>query len=97
MRQDLDKLVSELKRLGIRYNAARSLEWQDCGKIVKTNRKEEHNKIMWHAAFGGPRITLGWVVYDENIWEDIIEELTSEERAQGKEASYLNATDPANQ
>ena len=52
---------------------------------------------MWHAAFGGPRITLGWVVYDENIWEDIIEELTSEERAQGKEASYLNATDPANQ
>ena len=29
--------------------------------------------------------------------KDIIEELTSEERAQGKEASYLNATDPANQ
>ena len=29
--------------------------------------------------------------------EDISEELTSEERAQGKEASYLNATDPANQ
>ena len=46
---------------------------------------------MWHAAYGGPRITLGWVVFDEHIWEDIIEELTSEEVAQGKEATYLNS------
>ena len=46
---------------------------------------------MWHAAYGGPRITLGWVVIDEHIWEDIIEELTSEEVAQGKEATYLNS------
>ena len=60
-------------------------------KLGYYGKKEEHNKIMWHAAYGGPRITLGWVVFDENIWEDIIEELTSEEVAQGKEASYLNA------
>ena len=45
---------------------------------------------MWHAAYGGPRITLGWVVYDENIWEDIIEELTSEEKALGHEASFVS-------
>ena len=45
--RNLDKLVSELKRLGIRYNAARSLEWQDCGRIVETNRKEEHNKEVF--------------------------------------------------
>ena len=60
-------------------------------KLGYYGKKEEHNKIMWHAAYGGPRITLGWVVFDENIWEDIIEELTSEEVAQGQEATYLNS------
>ena len=60
-------------------------------KLGYYGKKEEHNKIMWHAAYGGPRITLGWGVFDEHIWEDIIEELTSEEVAQGKEATYLNS------
>lgn len=59
-------------------------------KLGYYGKKDEHNKIMWHAAYGGPRITLGWVVYDENIWADIIEELTSEERALGHEASFVN-------
>ena len=58
-------------------------------KLGYYGKKEEHNKIMWHAAYGGPRITLGWVVFDENIWEDIIEELTSEEKAQGESATFL--------
>ena len=58
-------------------------------KLGYYGKKEEHNKIMWHAAYGGPRITLGWVVFDENIWEDIIEELTSEEKAKGESATYL--------
>ena len=44
---------------------------------------------MWHAAFGGPRITLGWVVFDQNIWDDIVEELTSEEKAAGESANYI--------
>jgi hypothetical protein len=48
-------------------------------KLGYYGKKEEHDKIMWHAAFGGPRITLGFVVYDENIWADIVDELTSEE------------------
>ena len=65
-------------------------------KLGYYGKKEEHNKIMWHSAYGGPRITLGWVVFDEHIWEDIIEELTSEEVAQGKEATYLNS-DSGNQ
>ena len=65
-------------------------------KLGYYGKKDEHNKIMWHAAYGGPRITLGWVVFDEHIWEDIIEELTSEEVAQGKEATYLNS-DSGNQ
>ena len=65
-------------------------------KLGYYGAKDEHNKIMWHAAYGGPRITLGWVVRDENIWEDIIEELTSEEKAQGLEASYLNAPNHSN-
>ncbi len=45
-------------------------------KLGYYGEKKEHNKIMWHSAYGGPRITLGWVVYDENIWADIVEELT---------------------
>lgn len=60
-------------------------------KLGYYGKKTEHNKIMWHAAYGGPRITLGWVVFDENIWQDIIEEVTSEEVAQGQEAMYLNS------
>lgn len=48
-------------------------------KLGYYGKKEEHNKIMWHAAYGGPRITLGFVVFDENIWEDIVEEITSAE------------------
>ena len=60
-------------------------------KLGYYGKKEEHNKIMWHSAYGGPRITLGWVVFDENIWEDIIEEVTEAEREAGEEASYMNA------
>ena len=58
-------------------------------KLGYYGEKQEHNKIMWHSAYGGPRITLGWVVFDENIWEDIIEELTSEEKAKGESATFL--------
>ena len=46
-------------------------------KLGYYGKKEEHNKIMWHSAYGGPRITLGWVVFDENIWADIVDELTN--------------------
>ena len=48
-------------------------------KLGYYGKKEEHNKIMWHSAYGGPRITLGWVVFDENIWEDIVDELTNDQ------------------
>jgi len=46
-------------------------------KLGYYGKKEEHDKIMWHSAFGGPRITLGWVVFDQNIWDDIVDELTN--------------------
>lgn len=48
-------------------------------KLGYYGKKEEHNRIVWHSAFGGPRITLGFVVFDENIWDDIVEELTAAE------------------
>ena len=48
-------------------------------KLGYYGMKEEHNKIMWHSAYGGPRITLGFVVFDKNIWDDIVEEITSAE------------------
>lgn len=48
-------------------------------KLGYYGRKDEHNRITWHSAFGGPRITLGFVVFDENIWNDVVEELTAAE------------------
>ena len=48
-------------------------------KLGYYGKKEEHNKIVWHAAYGGPRITLGFIVFNVNIWNDIVDELTSEE------------------
>ena len=37
-------------------------------------KKEEHEKIMWHSAYGGePRMTLGYVVFNEEIWKNMIE------------------------
>ena len=50
-------------------------------KLGYYGEKKEHNKIMWHAAYGGPRITLGFVVGDPDIWEDIVEEITSAENS----------------
>lgn len=48
-------------------------------KLGYYGEKHEHNKLMWHAAYGGPRITLGFVVGDPDIWDDIVEEITSAE------------------
>jgi hypothetical protein len=48
-------------------------------KLGYYGEKQEHNRIMWHSAYGGPRITLGFVVFDEHIWEDIVEEITAAE------------------
>ena len=48
-------------------------------KLGYYGEKNEHNRIMWHSAYGGPRITLGFVVFDEHIWEDIVEEITAAE------------------
>lgn len=48
-------------------------------KLGYYGEKQEHDKIMWHAAYGGPRITLGFVVGDPDIWADIVDEITSAE------------------
>ena len=45
--RNLDKLLTELKRLDIKHNAQSVTTWQDCGRIIKTNRKEEHNKEVF--------------------------------------------------
>ena len=36
----------------------------------------EHEKIVWHTAYADvPRITLGYVIYDEGIWKNAVEEI----------------------
>lgn len=51
-------------------------------KLGYYGEKHEHDKLLWHSAYGGPRITLGFVVADPDIWEDIVEEITSAENSQ---------------
>lgn len=49
-------------------------------KVGYYGKKEEHDKILWHSAYSKtPRINLGYVVYDVNLWKDMVEELTGEE------------------
>lgn len=45
--RNLDKLLAELKRLNIKHNSQSVTTWQDCGRIIKTNRKEIHNKEIF--------------------------------------------------
>jgi hypothetical protein len=43
-------------------------------------KKEEHEKIMWHSAYAGePRLTLGYVVYNEDLWKMMIEEIAGKD------------------
>lgn len=45
-------------------------------KVGYYGRKEEHEKIVWHTAYADvPRITLGYVIYDEGIWKNAVEEI----------------------
>jgi len=39
-------------------------------------RKDEVDKITWHCAYTRePRLTLSYLVYDKNLWENLVEEL----------------------
>ena len=46
-------------------------------KVGYYGRKEEHDKVMWHSAAsnGEKRITLGFIVYEPEMWEPMVEEL----------------------
>jgi organic radical activating enzyme len=45
--KNIDKLVSELNRLNIRHSAQKSNSWQDCGKIIETDRTVDENKEVF--------------------------------------------------
>lgn len=36
-----------------------------------------HDSPVWHCAGGGPRITLGFVIPDKNMWEMMVEDISS--------------------
>ena len=43
-------------------------------------KKEESEKIMWHSAYAGePRLTLGYVVFNEELWKMMVEEIAGKE------------------
>jgi len=43
-------------------------------------KSSEHEQVMWHAAVGGPRITLGYVIFDKKMWQMMIEEISGKEQ-----------------
>ena len=45
--RNLDKLLSELNRLNIKHNAQKQTTWQDCGRIVETDRSEQLTKEIF--------------------------------------------------
>jgi hypothetical protein len=39
-------------------------------------KEDEEDKIMWHSAYGGePRMTLGYVVHNEDLWKNMVEDI----------------------
>ena len=45
--KNIDKLMAELNRLNIRHNAQSTDTWQDCGRIVQTQRTIEEQKEVF--------------------------------------------------
>ena len=45
--RNIDKLLAELNRLNIRHSAQSVTTWQDCGRIIKTDRTIEENKEVF--------------------------------------------------
>ena len=54
--------------------------------VSGTATSDEPDRVLWHAAYGGPRITLGYIVYDEDLWLDIIDELGEWDSRNAQEA-----------
>ena len=45
--RNLQRLIDELEKRNIRYDSKFVTSWQDCGRIVKTNRTNEENKAIF--------------------------------------------------
>lgn len=47
-------------------------------KVGYFGKKEETERVLWHSAFTRePRLTVSYVVFEKNIWENMVDELTS--------------------
>ena len=43
-------------------------------------KKQEEEKIMWHSAYGGePRLTLGYVIFEDKLWKMMIEDFVGKD------------------
>lgn len=49
-------------------------DWQ--GWSAKVGYYGGQDEPFWHCAGGGPRITLGFVIPDKNMWEMMVEDIT---------------------
>lgn len=48
-------------------------------KVGYFGEKSEADRVMWHCAYTNePRLTVGYVIYDKGIWENMVEELSGE-------------------
>jgi len=46
------------------------------GWSAKVGYYGDQSNPVWHCAGGGPRITVGFVIPDENMWEMMVEDIT---------------------
>ncbi len=45
-------------------------------KVGYFGSQTETNKLVWHSAYTNePRVTLAYLIYEENIWKDIVKEI----------------------
>ena len=73
-----------VKDLDLGQKILEKSHWLDneLGGILGTGyygKKTEPEKIMWHSAYSGePRLTLGYVIFEEKLWKMMIEEIVGE-------------------
>jgi len=50
-------------------------------KVGYFGKKEDHERLVWHSAYTRePRLTVSYVIFEENLWTNMVEELSDAAR-----------------
>lgn len=60
-----------------KYNRFQDESGWNC-KVGYFGSDKEPDKIYWHCAYtDSPRVTLSYVIYDENLWTDMVDDISA--------------------